>query len=201
MIEDGNIITELGALSYAGIWIVGLLSNMIIPVPEEVVLLALGYLAGTGSINIAIVIPLIISGLLLSDVIVYSLAKKGSSFITWIYTKFFSKYLKYKNQDWFDAHMGKIIFFSRFMIQLRFIGPFLAGQKKLPLRTFVKYDLLALVIYVPLYLFLGLFFHSRIKSIIDNVGVIKNSILIIFGILIIFTLFKSIYRYIFGPKN
>jgi hypothetical protein len=47
VIESQSIITELGALSYVGIWITALLSNIVIPIPEEVVLLGFGYLAGT----------------------------------------------------------------------------------------------------------------------------------------------------------
>lgn len=196
MIESQNIIAELGALSYVGIWFVSILSNIVIPVPEEITLLALGYLAGTGQVNVMLLLPIVISGLLLSDFIMYSLAKKGSRFVTWLYAKFFSKKLKHKNQEWFDTHVSKIVFFSRFLIQLRFIGPFVAGQKKMPTKDFLKYDLSALVIYVPLYVLLGLFFHSRVKAIIENVGVVRNTVLVIAGLLVTYFLFKTILKFL-----
>ena len=201
MTESQSIITELGALSYVGIWFASLLSNVVIPVPEEIVLLAFGYLAGTGHINFFILLPIVISGLLVSDIIMYTLAKKGSRFITWLYTKFFSKRLAAKNDAWYDTHITKIIFFSRFLIQLRFVGPFIAGQKKIPLKTFVTYDLAALLIYTPLYILLGLFFHSRVKAIVDNVGVARNIILVVVGLLIAFGLFKYMYRVLFTEKK
>ncbi len=201
MIESQTIITELGALSYIGIWVVSFLSNIVIPVPEEVILLALGYLAGTGQISLIIVLPIIISGLLLSDCILFILSKKGSRIVTWLYTKFFSKRFKQKDQMWIDTHIGKIIFFSRFLIQLRFIGPFLAGQKKLSLKTFIKYNLSALVIYVPLYVLLGDFFHSRVKSIVERVGVAKNIAFVFVSLLLAYALFLSIYRLLFKAKE
>lgn len=201
MIEGQTLITELGALSYVGIWFAALLSNVVIPVPEEVVLLAFGYLAGTGHINFFILMPIVMSGLLVSDIGMYFLARKGSRLVTWFYDKFFSKRLMQKNDQWFTDHMNKIIFFSRFLVQLRFIGPFLAGQKKIPFKRFVTYDLAAIIVYVPLYTLLGLFFHSRVQAIIDNVGVVRNIALVAIGLFVVFVLSrKYIRKFLFGEK-
>ncbi len=194
VIESTTLITELGALSYIGIWFTALLSNVVIPVPEEIVLLAFGYLAGTGHINFFILMPIVMSGLLVSDIGMYLLARKGSHLVTWFYNKFFSKRFMEKSDQWFTDHMNKIIFFSRFLVQLRFIGPFLAGQKKVPFRRFVAYDLAAIIIYVPLYTLLGLFFHSRVQAIIDNVGVVRNILLVIIGLFIVFGLSRKYIR-------
>jgi membrane protein DedA with SNARE-associated domain len=202
VIESQSIITELGALSYVGIWITALLSNIVIPIPEEVVLLGFGYLAGTGHIDFFILLPLVISGLFVSDIGMYLLAKKGSRIVTWFYEKFFSKHLPQKNDQWFADHMNKIIFFSRFLIQLRFIGPFLAGQKKVPFKRFALYDLAAIIIYVPLYTLLGLFFHSRVQAIIDNIGVVRNIALVVIGLFLVFGLSRRyIRRVLFGKET
>lgn len=197
--ESQTLITELGTLSYVGIWITALLSNIVIPVPEELVLLGFGYLAGTGQVELLLLIPVVISGLLVSDILMYFLARRGSRLLTWFYNKLFSKQFPQKNDQWFIDHMGKIIFFSRFLIQLRFIGPFLAGQKKVPFRRFVTYDLAAILIYVPLYIILGLFFHNRIQAIFDNVAVVRNVILVLAGFFIVFGFSrKYIRKFIFG---
>jgi membrane protein DedA with SNARE-associated domain len=202
VIGGENIINELGTLSYVGIWFTALLSNIVIPVPEEIVLLGLGYLAGTGHINFFVLMPIVMSGLLVSDIGMYLLARKGSRLVTWFYDKFFSKRFMQKNDQWFTDHMNKIIFFSRFLVQLRFIGPFLAGQKKIPFKRFVLYDLAAIIIYVPIYTLLGLFFHSRVQAIIDNVGVVRNIILIAIGLFIVFGFSKKyIRRFIFGNEQ
>lgn len=196
-----NIITQLGALSYAGIWVTSLLANILIPVPEEIVLLALGYIVGTGALNGFIIMPLVISGLLLSDFILYSLTKRGSRIINWFYQKFFAKRIVKKGDEWVNQNIEKIIILSRFLIQLRFLGPFIAGQRKISWKKYVVYDLFALVIYVPIYILLGVYFHSKVKFIIDKVGVVRNIVLIVVGLLLLYALVKLGYRFLFKKSS
>ncbi len=192
-----EIIGQLSALSYGGIWLVSFFANVVIPIPEEITLLALGYLVGTGHINALIIIPLVISGLLASDIVLYSLSKHGSKFTTLFYERFFAKRLAQKGDRWLEMHIGKIIFISRFLVQFRFIGPFLAGQRKLPFKQFLVYDLFALVIYVPLFIFLGWYFESKISLIIEDVGKFKNILLILIGVVLTYGLLRLAYKLLF----
>ena len=189
-----EVINQLGELSYGGIWFVSFLSNVVIPIPEEIVLLALGYLSGTGVINGFIVIPIIISALLVNDIILYSLAKRGSKITSYLYNRFFAKRLEKRGDAWLNMNIGSIIFFSRFLVHLRFIGPFIAGTRHLPLKKFVIYDLLALVVYVPLFTGLGWYFHSRIILIIKEVGIVRNIILIIIALVLSYGLARFVYK-------
>lgn len=195
-----NIIRELGALSYGGIWLVSFLSNVFIPVPEELTLLALGYLSGTGAINGWLTIPLVISALLVNDILLYKLSKRGSKITNFLYKRFFEKKLERRGEKWVDMNIGRIIFLSRFLIQLRFIGPFLAGSKKVSIKKFVLYDLLALIIYTPLFIGLGWYFHSRINLVIENVNVFKNILLVAIGLILTYSIAKFIYRFLFKKK-
>ncbi|HEY0979885.1 MAG TPA: DedA family protein [Candidatus Paceibacterota bacterium] len=191
--ETQAIINELGTFSYLGIFGVSLLANIVIPVPEEIVLLALGYLAGSGHASVFIIIPVIIAGLLVSDLIMYFLARAGNKWVQGFYDKFFAHRLEAK-QEWIEHHMEKVIFYSRFMVQLRFIGPFMAGHLKVPVRKFITYELAALVVYVPLFVWIGYYFQSRIVRIIDSVDIIRNVILIGFAIIIVISLLRYWYR-------
>lgn len=190
MTASADILGQLNALSYGGLWVVSFLSNAIIPVPEEITLLSFGYLAGTGKVDILFLIPIAISGLLTSDIIVYTLSKKGSRLVISIYEKFFAKKIENHSESWFDINLTKIVFFSRFLVQLRFIGPFLAGQKNMPLKKFISYDLLALSLYVPIYILLGKYFHSRVQSIINDVNVLRNIMLLMGGVILTVLLFN-----------
>ena len=190
-------IKQLGALSYGGIWVVSFLANIVIPIPEEIILLALGYLSGTGSINGALVIPIVFSALITNDIILYSLSKRGSKFTNFLYKTFFAKRLEKKGTYWLEMNLGKIVFLSRFLIQLRFIGPFLAGTRGMPIKKFVLCDAAALLIYTPLFIGLGWYFHTRVISIIEEVSVIKNLVLLVMGLIIVFLLAKFTYRTIF----
>lgn len=196
-----EVINQLGALSYGGIWIVSFLSNVVIPIPEEIVLLALGYLSGTGAINGFVVIPLIISALLANDIVLYSLAKRGSKITTYLYNRFFAKRLEKKGDAWLNMNIGSIIFFSRFLVQLRFVGPFIAGTRHLPIKKFILYDLLALIVYVPLFTGLGWYFHSRIILIIEDVGIVKNIILLIVALVLCYSVARFVYKLIFKNKR
>jgi membrane-associated protein len=188
-----TLIAELGSLSYFGIFLISILANVFVPFPEEVVLLGLGYLSGTGNANILILIPIVITGSLISDVGMYYLSRGGNKWVNMFYQKVFANKLGDK-LTWMNANINKVIFFSRFMVQLRFLGPFMAGQIKMPFKKFLAIDLLALLIYVPLFLGLGKYFHRRIESIIDGVNVVRNSILIALGFIIIFAIFKILKR-------
>lgn len=198
MPETNAIITQLGAMSYFGIFGVSLLANMVVPVPEEIVLLSLGYLVGTGHLSFFILVPIVMAGLLISDITIYYLAKRGSKFTGFIYNKFFAKRLS-AHSEWLEIHIDKVVFFARFLMQLRFLGPFLAGQQNLPFKRFFKFDFLAILIYVPLYIAIGWYFHTRIGFILSGIGLVKNIILIVIGLVLLVAFSKFMSRLIFGP--
>lgn len=200
MTASADVLGQLNALSYGGLWVVSFLSNAIIPVPEEITLLGFGYLAGTGKVDILFLIPIAISGLLTSDIIVYTLSKKGSRLVLSIYERFFAKKIENHSESWFDINLNKIVFFSRFLVQLRFIGPFLAGQKNMPLKKFISFDLLALVLYVPLYIMLGKYFHSRVQSIINDVNVLRNIMLLMGGVIVTVLIFNIVKKSLLTEK-
>ncbi len=186
-----TLTTQLGTLSYVGIFGVSLLANVFIPVPEEIVVLAIGYAAGTGHINGYVVVPIIILGLLISDTAIYFLAKNRNKFITGFYNKLFANRAESK-RDWINSHIEHVIFFSRFLMQLRFLGPFFAGQTKTSLRKFYTYELAALVLYVPFLVWAGGYFQNRINEIVNGIGLVRNIVVIIIGIILLFSLFRFI---------
>ncbi len=191
-----ELIQSLGGISYFGIFGISILANVFIPVPEEVVLLALGYIARSGGISIFAIMPIVMAGLLVSDVGMYILARSGNRLVTGFYNKFFAKRIG-THQYWIETHIKKVIFFSRFLMQLRFLGPFMAGHLKIRFRTFLFYELAALIIYVPFIVWIGWYFHARVAAIADGIGTIRNIILIIVGITLIISISKYIYRRLF----
>lgn len=196
----GEFIKGLGGLSYLGIFGISLVANILFIVPEEVVLLGLGYAARAGGVDIFAVIALAIAGLLTSDVILYGLSRGNSRTIHFLYERIFSKRIAFfsrklsGDEGWIERHLEKVIFYSRFLMQLRFLGPFMAGKHKASVRTFLTYELAALVIYVPLLLWTGWYFRSRIEHIIDSIDVAHNIILIAVILLLLLPFLQSIIR-------
>ncbi len=194
------MIEQFGTLSYIGVFGISALANVVIPVPEEIVLLALGYVSRAGELSGFVLVPIVMAGLLASDIIMYLLSKKGNRFVTMFYEKFFAPRLESK-RGWLEANPEKVIFFSRFLVQLRFLGPFLAGQMQVPWRTFLTYELAALVIYVPTFIAAGYYFQDRIEHIASGVGIIRNVIIIVIGLVLLVSISKFVYRYLFGKKE
>ncbi|MES2023324.1 MAG: VTT domain-containing protein [Patescibacteria group bacterium] len=199
MSVTSELIRNIGALSYLEIFGISIISNVIVPVPEEAVLLILGYLAGTQNINGFILAPIVFLGLLLSDIVMYFLSKRGAKVVNFFYQKVFASRLEGKT-EWIGGHINKIIFFSRFLVQLRFLGPFFAGHLRIPFKKFLIYDFLALIIYVPMYLFIGWYFHSRVEFIIDGIGTIRNIIIIVVALGMLLATYKFLYKFFMGEK-
>lgn len=197
MTETQLIIEQLGSLSYIGIFVTAFLANVAIPVPEEIVIIAFGYLLVAGKLNVFILVPIVVLGLLLSDIAMYWLSRKGSRLVQGFYKRFFGSWLG-NHEEWLEKHIKKVIVISRFLVQLRFLGPFLAGQAKTPFKTFVLYDLLAIIVYVCLYVSVGWYFKDRIDLIASGVDIARNIILLLLVAGIAFGITKSIRSFFFN---
>jgi membrane protein DedA with SNARE-associated domain len=191
-VQETNIIIEsMGALTYGGLFLVALMSNMLIPVPEEIMLLISGYLTGTGTFNYFITAGIFIVGMFISDIVLFYLSRRGNKYILKLQEKIKSRNLM-RSEEYIKNNIKKIIFFSRFLVYIRFIGPVLSGSVKTKWSTFLFYDFIALLIYVPLVLFIGNYFHKNISAVISGVSSGKNVILIIFGLIALFLMAKLI---------
>lgn len=199
MLETQEIIKQISLLSYGGIWLTAFAANVIVPIPEEGVLLILGYVAGGPSWNGLIVLLIVYTGVIASDILIYSLAKAGNKFVTGAYNKLFATKVEAR-REWIEKNMGKVIFFSRFLIQLRFLGPFLAGHMRVPFKKFLALDALALAIYIPLYLTLGWYFRSSINSILSGIGVVRNVVVTVFIIIIVLFVLKFLRKKYYNVK-
>lgn len=193
MQETDLIVQSMGGLSYGGVFILALMSNMIIPVPEELVLLGMGYLTSLGIFKYHLVSIIFILGMLTSDYILYSLAKRGSKLTKKLQEKLEKKGIL-KNKEYLEKHINKIIFFSRFLVYLRFIGPVVSGTIGIDRKKFLKYDLLALLIYVNIFLGLGNYFHKQISFVTAGVARFKNYLLIAAAVILSILLLRYIQK-------
>lgn len=193
--ETGQeIIRHISTLSYVGIFAISVAANILVPVPEEVVVLAIGYVAGTGAINFWITLGVVILGSLLSDMGMFWLSRHDNKWVKGFYTKIFSRVFPV-DHEFLVQHSSKVIFLARFLVQLRFLGLFIAGQVRVSWKKFIAYDLAALLIYVPLLMWAGHYFAKRIDSVFSGVNQAKNIIIVIAGIMILWSFTKMIRDY------
>ncbi len=191
-----ELLDQLGALSYLGVFGVSLLANMALPFPEEITLLALGYLSGTGVFHWILIIPVVMLGLFISDWIVYLLSYKGSRITQSAYNKLFAKRFDFLN-NLEGERLERVIVVVRFLPHIRFLAPFLSGHFKLSFREFVRHEIISLSVYVSFFIFLGYFLGERVRRIIGGVDIFKNIIVGIIFIsvaIILFNLFKKYFK-------
>jgi membrane-associated protein len=177
------------AFTYVGVLVVGFLANMVIPVPEEIVFIGLGYLVGNNDLSFLPTVGFIIIGLLLNDALLYYLARKGNRVIGAMYSKLFEDILPL-DSPFLHKHLRTVVISSRFLVQFRFLGPFFAGTLHVPLKKFLKWDLMALIVYVPIFVGLGAFFQSRVERVIAGLGSVHNILFIFLGAIAVIVALK-----------
>lgn len=178
-----EFVQQLGALSYLGVFIVGLLATIVIPVPEEISLLTLGYLCATGIFQVVFVIPIVMLGLFISDCFIYYLSTKGTKFIRKLYDKVFQGNTSML-RDIPKKRLERIIVLSRFLVYLRFLAPFLSGYHKIGLKRFAFLESISITIHVSIYVLLGFFLRNQLEHVLVGINTVEH-ILAIFSIAII----------------
>ena len=143
-------LTELiGTWGYAAIFLVIILGNIGLPVPEETVLTVSGYLTSQGRLHFSLVVALAIAAAVLGDNMGYWLGR-------WYGQRILGRLIAAaperveRARAFVVRHGAFAVFSARFVAGLRFMAGPLAGSTGLePARFFVA-NLLGAIIYVPI---------------------------------------------------
>ncbi len=184
------ILTYVNEFSYFGMFLL-LIIIALIPVPEELILLLVGYFASYGFAELDKVLIVSILGVLVGDNLVFYLSKMGSRNINWIKKKFAPKKL-IQYEKLMKTHTGKTIFALRFIIGLRFLSPLIAGSIKVKWIAFFLFNLLAVIIFVPCFIYLGYHFNTILSVLINKILIIKHILFVLILIFLTIVMFKII---------
>lgn len=189
-------------LSYIGFFLAVAFSGYAIPVPEEIVLLLAGYLAAEGIIHLPIVIIVCVLGAVFGDFVIYYLSGHGSRF-----TQKYHARVEQTHLGWYMRHMkentAKTVFFSRFIVGMRFFNPLISGLMRVPADIFVLSTALSATIYIPIIIFLGYYFSSSINTVIHLAELFRETILLLLvagSTFLILVLFKNLWERARGPQ-
>ena len=182
-------ISLVSQFAYGAIFLLLLCSGYFFPVPEEVILFIVGYMASAGLIKIVPTIIVAILAIIIVDNILFHLAKVGSKFVIRFVNKFFIKGFM-KDKEYVSHHIGRIIFFSRFIPFLRMAGPSISGTLNVPWKKFFPINTFAVIIYVPIIFILGYNLDNYFNFLFLNP---KNLLTLVFAIvvLVIVVLFRK----------
>jgi membrane protein DedA with SNARE-associated domain len=168
--------------TYAGLLLILILCGLGLPVPEDVALLAGGFLAHRGVTQYPITLVVAFVGVIAGDNTLYYVGRKfGSSFVAYLglgRPKSRRQIDRLKDFMARNGHMA--IFYARFLAGVRALVYLTAGSLGVvsPGRFFL-YDTLGALISVPIVVSLGYLFGSQIETIIHYLGGFENIIWIV----------------------
>src|SRR3954469_23527471 len=140
--------------------------------PGESAILVGGVVAGQGQISIYVLIGLVWACAVAGDLTSYVLGRRrGRSFLErhGPRVKITEERLRYV-EDFFARRGGITILIGRFIGLVRAIAPFIAGASKMPLRTFLPYDVLGAGLWGSLFCLLGYFFWRSLDKVEAYIG-------------------------------
>ena len=152
--DPGELINHWG---YGALFLLVILGNMGLPLPEETILVLAGYMAWRGQLRLPIVLAI---GMVS--------AAGGDNIGYWLGQRYGRKTLE-RHSRWLLGHPDRLammqdfvarrgalaVFVARFVPGLRFMAGPLAGALGLPFRTFLIANLLGAAVYVPLVVSVG----------------------------------------------
>ncbi|MFH0987998.1 MAG: DedA family protein [Parcubacteria group bacterium] len=171
------LILYLSGLHYLGLFIILAFVGFLIPFPEEIVLLAIGYLAAIGNNVIWYVLAVALLGVFCGDCLIFFLAGHGSRLINFMTGRLAPKKMA-KYEALFHKNAPHAIMAMRFIPGLRIISPIMAAAHHVKWQVFIISDIIALFIYVPLYTFIGYFFHQNLALIFSRVMIMRHYVFV-----------------------
>jgi membrane protein DedA with SNARE-associated domain len=181
-------------LSYIGFFVTVGLSGYLIPIPEEVILILAGYLAAYGAIHFQNVAIACILGAVCGDMLIYYLSSHGNKL-----AKKYQSRVEKSQAGWYLRHMRKdtmlTIFFSRFIVGMRFLNPVVSGLLHVKAKKFLVATSVSAIIYVPLIIFVGYHFHTEINTVLRVVHSVRNVVLVILlagSVVLVYNFFSNL---------
>jgi membrane protein DedA with SNARE-associated domain len=152
-------------LGYFGIYVWFITVDQIIPIPEEITLIIIGYLSSKGYIDPFLAGGCSIAAFLTVDTVYFYLTKSGNKLIKKITGKKTShKTNVYKEK--LKKHTFKTLMVLCFIPRMRLMGPVFVALLKIPFKKFLLYDAISLCIFTIIYISLGFIFHKSLSSLL-----------------------------------
>jgi len=159
-----EIFRHLARHSYSVIFVSVFARQLCLPIPALLFLIAAGALAGSGKLNLAIVLCLGISGCVLADLVWFEAGRlRGDDVLHFIH-RFSSmpdsSVARIKQR--FARYGLKVLLFSKLVIGLDAIAPPLAGMSGTSPLRFVSFDVVGATLWASLYAGLGYVFYAQL---------------------------------------
>jgi membrane protein DedA with SNARE-associated domain len=171
--------------TYAGLFVILALCGLGLPMPEDVALLAGGFLAHRGITRYPYTLVVSLLGVIAGDNSLYFIGRGvGSNVLRWFGLKKSAVPADDSNNvdrlyAFMQRHGHLAIFYARFFAGFRAIVYLSAGSLGVPPSRFFLYDLAGAAISVPVVVTLGYVFGEQIEMVIRYIGGFQKVIWIV----------------------
>lgn len=194
--------TASAAYIYTAVFLV--LGTLGLPIPEEVILLLVGYLAGTGVVNVWFIGPYTLVVIVLLDNGIYWAARQvGPGFIKrWGRFVLISEDRMEKLRHYVERHGNKTVFFSRILLGFRSAGLIMAGVTKMPWKSFLLWDSLSILTFSSFMIGLGYYFHYSLTQFLKDLKFVRHLVFFsILGLVFLWLVWQIISHYRSRPES
>ena len=157
---------------YLGLLIVLMMCGMGLPVPEDVALVAGGFLVHRGVTCLGATLAVSLVGVIVGDNSLFYLGRRfGTGLVTYLQIgRPHSQQQIDRLKDFMKHHGHMAIFYARFLAGVRALVYLTAGSLGVIPARFFLFDLLGAVISVPIVVSLGYFFGPQIELLLAYMG-------------------------------
>lgn len=181
-----------GPVGYLIIFGILLACGLGIPIPEDLSLIAGGYISYKGYTNVHIMFVVSMIGVLLGDSIIFWLGKNYGPRLAkkWFFKKILSPQRLALVSQKLQKQGSKIIFAARFMPGFRAPVYFSAGTLGYSYKVFLFYDGLAAILSVPAIIYSVYFFGDQIEEAVGWIKRVEHGIILVITTILCIVLVK-----------
>jgi membrane protein DedA with SNARE-associated domain len=189
VILTGLVSNYIEHFTYVGLFGVLLLCGLGLPLPEDVALLAGGFMAHRGITQLPMTLAVSLLGVVAGDNWLFYIGRRfGTGLVKYFQLGRPSSQAQIERLKGFmRRHGNRAIFYARFLAGVRALVYLTAGSLGFSPGKFVFYDLLGAVISVPVVVSLGYLFGGQIEGIVRYLGGFEHLIwVVVVGSLIVY---------------
>lgn len=177
----GLISAYIEHFTYLGLFVVLMLCGLGMPIPEDVALLAGGYLAHRGVTRYPITLAVSLLGVVAGDNSLFFLGRRfGTGLVRYFTLAWPGRQHQIERIEHFmRRHGARAVFYARFLAGLRALIYLSAGSFGVRPAVFLLYDLLGALISVPIVVTLGYIFGKQIEMMVRYIGGFERLIVIV----------------------
>jgi membrane protein DedA with SNARE-associated domain len=158
--------------TYVGLFVVLVMCGLGLPLPEDVALLAGGYLVHRGITRYPLTLAVSLLGVIAGDNSLFFLGRRfGTGLVRYFGINRPDTKLQIERiRGFMERHGHRAIFYARFLAGLRALVYLTAGSFGVSPGRFLFFDILGAVISVPVVVSLGYVFGSELEVVIHYIG-------------------------------